>query len=91
MGYVCTHVIFQPAGVGYAGLENGPQYAFTWQQQQASLTITYQNASDKTRLEAGVYTVKHVAIPRRHQQPASTELQLRTAQGETHFLERALR
>lgn len=73
---VCTKVVFQADGTGYAGLANGEQYTFTWHQQQANLTITYLGSPSATRLRGGAYKVKLVAIPPRQQQPSFLQIEL---------------
>jgi hypothetical protein len=87
---VCTEVVFQANGTGYAGLANGKQYAFTWRQQQAALTLTYLGSPSSTRLREGAYKVKLVAIPPQRQQPPFLQLELSTLQGETHLLRRTI-
>jgi hypothetical protein len=87
---VCTEVVFQADGTGYAGLANGKQYAFTWRQQQATLTITYRRSPSATHLSGGAYKVKLVAIPPQRQQPPFLQLELSTLHGETHLLRKTL-
>jgi hypothetical protein len=87
---VCTEVVFQADGTGHAGLVNGEQYAFTWRQQQANLTITYLGSPSATRLSGGAYKVKLVDIPPRRQQPPFLQLELSTLQGGTHLLLKTL-
>jgi hypothetical protein len=84
--YSCTEVVFEATGVGYARLEGDKKHAFTWQQQETTLTITYRGAANATRLGGGVYKIKFVSIPPQRSNPRFTQLELTTAQQETHLL-----
>jgi hypothetical protein len=85
-GYSCTEVVFEATGVGYARLEGDKKRVFMWQQQETALTITYRGAANATRLRGGVYRMKIVSIPPQRGDPRYTQLELTTAQHETHLL-----
>ncbi|RYF36337.1 MAG: hypothetical protein EOO38_27835 [Cytophagaceae bacterium] len=85
--YACTKVVIGADGRGYAGLEQGKPYAFTWQQQGARLTITYPGAPAESHLPGGVYSVRLVTGSPHLTTSPITQLELSTAQGETHILE----
>lgn len=84
--YSCTEVVFEATGVGYARLEGDKKHAFTWQQKQTALAITYKGAVNATRLSGGVYKLKFVSIPPQRSTPRFTQLELTSAQQETHLL-----
>jgi len=84
--YSCTEVVFEATGVGYARVEGDKKHAFTWQQQATTLTITYGGAKNATRLRGGVYKLKFVSTLAQRSNPRFTQLELTTAQQETHLL-----
>ncbi len=80
MANVCTEVVFQANGTGYAGLTGGKKYAFTWQRHAGTLTVTYPEpaAATATRLGRGEYGVTFGVRPADGDTPAFTKLVLST-------------
>lgn len=92
MANVCTEVVFQANGTGYAGLTGAKKHFFRWQQHAGILTVTYLKpaAAKATRLEGSKYKINFGVLPAHGDNPALTELALST-KFEKLFLWRAKR